>query len=74
MMIWEDAAGHGWVGDGERGEGEDNNGGGSATRLKSSTGKVKNNNNQPMMVVTISAGVRMPWAIEQQVREVRQEG
>ncbi len=32
------------------------------------------NNNQPMVVVTVSRGVRTWRAIEQRVREVRQEG
>ncbi len=32
------------------------------------------NNNQPMMVMTESGGVKTQWAIEQQMREARQEG
>jgi hypothetical protein len=44
-------------------------------KLVSSTEPVgMKNNNQPMMVMTESRGMRMQQAIEQQVREARQEG
>ncbi len=32
------------------------------------------NNNQPMMVMTVSRGVRTQQGIEQQVKEARHEG
>ncbi len=58
MTNWEDTAGNGGVGEGER---EDGGGGRSTTKLVG----IKNNN-QPIMVVTINRGVRTQQAIEQQ--------
>ncbi len=55
--------------------GEDGGKGRSTTKRVSSTEPVGiNNNNQPMMVVTVSGGMRTWRMIEQQVREARQEG
>jgi hypothetical protein len=73
--VQEDAAGDGGEGEGERGEGEDGGRGRRETKPVSSTEPVGiKNNNQPMMVMTESGGMRTRRAIEQQVREVRQEG
>jgi hypothetical protein len=60
----------------ERGEkGEVGGGERSATKPVSSTEPVGiKNNNQPMMLMTVSEGVRTRQAIEQQVREARHEG
>jgi hypothetical protein len=74
MTNQEDAAGDGGVGEGGRGEGGNSGGGRSTTKpvsLKEPVGIKKNN--QPIVVVTISRGVRMQQAIERQVREARQE-
>ncbi len=75
MMNREDAVGDGEVGEGGRGEGGDGGRGRSTTKPVSSTEPVGiKNNNQPMVVVTVSGGVRTWRAIEQRVREARQEG
>jgi hypothetical protein len=72
---WEDAAGNGGVGEGGRGEGKDGGGGRSTAKPMSLTEPVGiKNNNQPMVVVTVSGGMRTWRAIEQCVREARQEG
>jgi hypothetical protein len=52
--------GKGGEGEGERGEGEDGSRERSTTKPVSSTEPVGiKNNNQPMMVMTVSRGVRM---------------
>ncbi len=73
-MNREDATGDGGVGEGGRGEGRDGSRGRSTTKPVSSTEPVGiKNNNQPMVVVSGSGGVRTWQAIEQHVREARQE-
>jgi hypothetical protein len=75
MTNREDAAGDGGVGEGGRGEGGDSGRGRSTTKPVSSSEPVGiKNNNQPMVVVTVSRGVRTRRVIERQVREARQEG
>jgi hypothetical protein len=75
MTNREDVVSNGGVGEGGRGEDEDCSGGRSTIKPVSSTEPVGiNNNNQPMMVVTVSKDVRTQRAIEQQVREARQNG
>jgi hypothetical protein len=75
MTNREDAAGDGGVGEGGRGEGGDGSGGRSMTNPVLMTEPVGiKNNNQPMVVVTVSGGMRTWRAIEQCVREARQEG
>ncbi len=67
--------GNGREGEGERREGGDGGGGKSEMKPVSSTELVGiQNNNQSMMVMAESRDVRTQRAIEQQVREVRQEG
>jgi hypothetical protein len=73
-MNREDVAGDGGVGEGGKGEGGDGGRGRSMTKLVLSTELVGiKNNNQPMVVLTVSRGMRTRLAIEQRVREVRQE-
>jgi hypothetical protein len=67
-------AGDGEGDEGERGEGEDVGGERSATKPVSSTEPVETKTKyQLMMVMTVSGGVMMQKAIEQQVREARHE-
>ncbi len=67
-----DMAGNGGEGEGERGEGED--GGGGKAQQSWCHQPVGIKNNQPLMVMIESKGMRRQQAIEQQVREARQEG
>ncbi len=75
MTNREGAAGDGGVGEGGRGEGGHGGGGRSTMKPVSSIEPMGiKNHNQPMVVVTVSGGVRTWRTIKQCVREARQEG
>jgi hypothetical protein len=67
--------GDGGEGEGEKREGEEGGQERSVMKPVSPAEQVKIKNiNQPMMVMTVSGGVKRWQAIEQHVRQVRHEG